>query len=100
MQDASRRSPLGPPDRGRSVARPFPRAEKYAEPPELKCDMGGRIVTDAKDIPIFVVRSTFKEDGTFSPIEADILGKMLRKYLSSAQFKMAWPKAVVEYFKL
>jgi len=71
--------------------------EKFSDIPILKC--GGRVITDFNDRPVVVVNSTYRDGGTISPCEADILGKMISAYLESNAFYDAWPEAVRKHFE-
>jgi hypothetical protein len=48
---------------------------------------------------VFTVMSTLRDNGNVSPVEADILARVLNGYLFSASFKEDWEKAVAEHYK-
>jgi hypothetical protein len=58
-----------------------------------------RRIFDTEGKEVFTVMSTYRDQGNISPVEADILARVLNGYLSSASFRKDWKKAAKEHHK-
>jgi hypothetical protein len=58
-----------------------------------------RVINDSTGEGVIIVRSTYRENGTITPVDADILARVLNKYLFSSAFARDWGKAVKEHYK-